>query len=174
MPKDCKTVKGKRGRPPLPPEEGKRFPLNMRTTKELRNKLAESAENSGRSMAQEVEFRLEKSFLSEDYMTLAFGDFRSSLFARSFLDVMKMIDDYFQKSPWEDQEAHTALRSATDEILLGHQPPDNLSPDTTKKAITIGRAITEIMRDGYKNELQKLAEKMAAKGATRTKGLIVK
>ena len=146
MPKDCKIVKGKRGRPPLPPEEGKRFPLNMRTTKELRNKLAESAENSGRSMAQEVEFRLEKSFLSEDYMTLAFGDFRSSLFARSFLD----------------------------EILLGHQPPDNLSPDTTKKAITIGRAITEIMRDGYKNELQKLAEKMAAKGATRTKGLIVK
>ena len=161
-------------------------------------------------MAQEVEFRLEKSFLTEDYMTLAFGDFKSSLFARSFLDVMKTIEDYMGKSPWEDFEAHTALRAAADEILLGHQPhipadlekrivvwtqrlhgwekkqkiweekgedgepPENPGPDPIEKAQIIGRAGVEVVRDGYKNELQKLAEIRTAERAIKIKGPILK
>src|SRR5262245_54272080 len=45
---------------------GKRYPLNMRTTKELRDKIEEAATASGRSLVQEVEFRLERSFKDED------------------------------------------------------------------------------------------------------------
>ena len=41
---------------------GKRYPLNMRTTKELRDKIEKAAMASGRSLVQEVEFRLERSF----------------------------------------------------------------------------------------------------------------
>jgi predicted HicB family RNase H-like nuclease len=41
---------------------GKRYPLNMRTTKELRDKVDGAAMASGRSLVQEVEFRLERSF----------------------------------------------------------------------------------------------------------------
>jgi hypothetical protein len=41
---------------------GKRYPLNMRTTKELREKIEAAARTSGRSLVQEVEFRLELSF----------------------------------------------------------------------------------------------------------------
>ncbi len=41
---------------------GKRHPLNMRTTKELRDKVDAAAMASGRSLVQEVEFRLERSF----------------------------------------------------------------------------------------------------------------
>lgn len=37
----------------------KRFPLNLRTTKELRIKLERSADKSGRSLVQEVEHRLD-------------------------------------------------------------------------------------------------------------------
>jgi hypothetical protein len=44
---------------PLP---GKRYPLNMRTTKELRDKIEAAAWASGRSLVQEVEYRLEQSF----------------------------------------------------------------------------------------------------------------
>jgi hypothetical protein len=40
---------------------GKRHPLNMRTTKELREKIERAALASGRSLVQEVEFRLEQS-----------------------------------------------------------------------------------------------------------------
>jgi hypothetical protein len=42
--------------------DGKRHPLNMRTTKELRDLLEASAQRSGRSLAQEVEARVQTSF----------------------------------------------------------------------------------------------------------------
>src|SRR5215467_13335325 len=45
---------------------GKRYPLNMRTTKELRDKIEEAAMASGRSLVQEVEFRLERSFRQQE------------------------------------------------------------------------------------------------------------
>jgi hypothetical protein len=45
---------------------GKRYPLNMRTTKELRDKIEAAAILSGRSLSQEVEFRLERSFQQQE------------------------------------------------------------------------------------------------------------
>ena len=45
---------------------GKRYPLNMRTTKELRDKIESAATVSGRSLVQEVESRLERSFQEEE------------------------------------------------------------------------------------------------------------
>jgi uncharacterized protein (DUF1778 family) len=41
-----------------PEPEGKRIPLMVRTTKELRQVLEDAAASSGRSLSQEVEFRL--------------------------------------------------------------------------------------------------------------------
>lgn len=46
---------------------GKRHPLNMRTTKLLRRKLEQEAREAGRSLAAEIEIRLEKSMLYTDY-----------------------------------------------------------------------------------------------------------
>ncbi|GGH12607.1 hypothetical protein GCM10007036_10590 [Alsobacter metallidurans] len=50
------------GRPKKSDEEAKRAPLGFRTTRELRAKLEEAADASGRSLAQEMEIRLERSF----------------------------------------------------------------------------------------------------------------
>jgi predicted DsbA family dithiol-disulfide isomerase len=47
------------------PPKGKRYPLNMRTTLELRQKIEGAAKLSGRSLVQEVEYRLEQSFERE-------------------------------------------------------------------------------------------------------------
>jgi hypothetical protein len=47
-------------------QEGKRHPLNMRTTAELRAKIEAAAAASGRSLVQEVEYRLERSFLADE------------------------------------------------------------------------------------------------------------
>ena len=44
-------------------KRGKRHPLNMRTTAKLRLQMEAAAEKSGRSLAQEVEYRLEASLL---------------------------------------------------------------------------------------------------------------
>jgi hypothetical protein len=49
-----KTTRGSSG--------GKRHPLNMRTTAEIRDRLEAAAAANGRSLAQEVESRLERSF----------------------------------------------------------------------------------------------------------------
>jgi len=61
---------------------GKRYPLNMRTTKELRDKIEEAAMASGRSLVQEVEFRLERSFREDD----AYGGPRLSPKLRMVVD----------------------------------------------------------------------------------------
>jgi Arc-like DNA binding domain len=48
-----------------PTGDGKRCPLNMRTTRETRERLEAAAAANGRSLAQEVEARLERSFQQE-------------------------------------------------------------------------------------------------------------
>ncbi len=68
----------------LPPGEGKRTPLNMRTTRELRERLEREAADSGRSLVQEVEFRLERSFRDEDALIKAFG-------GRATYDVLRVM-----------------------------------------------------------------------------------
>ncbi len=59
----------------LPPGKGKRVPLNMRTTREIRGDLEKAAANSGRSLAQEVEHRLERSFIEEANLEWAYKQF---------------------------------------------------------------------------------------------------
>jgi hypothetical protein len=46
----------------------KRYSLNMRTTHAMRKRIEDAAGQSGRSLLQEVEFRLEKSFVYEDML----------------------------------------------------------------------------------------------------------
>jgi hypothetical protein len=58
-------------------EPGKRFPLNMRTTREVREQLEAAAKASGRSLAQETEHRIARSFerqgLLHEVLELSFG-----------------------------------------------------------------------------------------------------
>jgi hypothetical protein len=59
-----------RGRPPLPKDQGKRYPIGIRTTKALKDSLAAARDASGRSMAQEIEFLLERALLDDDIRAL--------------------------------------------------------------------------------------------------------
>jgi uncharacterized protein (DUF1778 family) len=52
---------------------GKKHPLNMRTTKEMRRMLETAAHISGRSLVNEVESRLERSFYTDLLLDLAHG-----------------------------------------------------------------------------------------------------
>jgi hypothetical protein len=53
-----------RGRP-LDPNNGKRHPMGIRTTKRIKEKVEAAAQKSGRSVAAEIEWRLEASFLEQ-------------------------------------------------------------------------------------------------------------
>jgi Arc-like DNA binding dprotein len=54
--------------------KGKRIPLNMRTTRELRDRLDAAARASGRSLVQEVEYRIEQSFQTAEAAKAALDD----------------------------------------------------------------------------------------------------
>lgn len=71
-------------RPKLPPGEGKRFPLNTRTTKVLRDWMDAASKASGRSLSQEVEYRLERSFMEQDFAE----------------QIRRIIHDELQSSDW--------------------------------------------------------------------------
>jgi hypothetical protein len=55
----------KRGRPPLPEAERKRGIVTFRATDALRQQIADAAKLAGRSISEEIEFRLGRSFLQE-------------------------------------------------------------------------------------------------------------
>ncbi len=74
MPKTIQTAKKRgRGRPKLAPGEGKRYPLSLRTTREIRELIEREAILSGRSLAQEAEYRIQKSFVDERAKYEEFG-----------------------------------------------------------------------------------------------------
>lgn len=58
--------KRKRGRPPLGPYSGKRKNFTTRITAEGKLRLQNAAKSAGRSLSQEIEYRLERSFLMDD------------------------------------------------------------------------------------------------------------
>jgi hypothetical protein len=111
--------KKKRGRPTLPADEGKRFPLNMRTTKELRDRLESAAARTGRSLAQEVESRLEASFLTEDVKWEEFGGSEKHQIFRLMSAAAETIESR-KSRPWlTDEIAAIAVNAAW--IILASQ-----------------------------------------------------
>jgi TraY domain len=62
---------GRGGRPARTPEPGERFPMSFRATPELKAKLVLACEVNGRSLAQEIEFRLEGSFREQELIERA-------------------------------------------------------------------------------------------------------
>ncbi|MGH1592231.1 TraY domain-containing protein [Methylobacterium phyllosphaerae] len=79
----------------LPEGEGKRIPLNMRTTRETRERLEQAAEKSGRSLAQEIEIRLERSFDFQNIIaqTISYTAEQATAQTRDLLDRYKALAD---------------------------------------------------------------------------------
>src|SRR6187431_2169794 len=71
----------------------KRYPLNMRTTKSLRMRLERAAAKSGRSLAQEVERRLERSLDLDQHLVVAHGDRWAPIFVAKEDELWAMLGD---------------------------------------------------------------------------------
>lgn len=121
MPK--RTVKG----------SGKKSPLNMRTTQALRKKLEKAAGLSGRSLVQEVEFRLEQSFARED-----FGKLHISTLMWRVYDCCVLIEAYTGKNCFED-DAVRSLLVAVAELIS----PTPLDPNNRDPAYLLGYAVAQ-------------------------------
>lgn len=132
-------------RPKREPEPGERVGLSLRVTPEIRTRLVAAHQASGRSLSQEAEFRLERSFDREDLLidvlTLAFG---SKVVAGFFLLIThamvaaastpnQAVDSTFdQRSTWLDDSA-AFDRAATAAMIVLHQlHPTGLGTDFAK------------------------------------------
>lgn len=131
-----KTVKGAGG--------GKRYPLNMRTTKETRERLEAAAAANGRSLAQEVETRLEQSFADQE----RFGGPEMldivNVMAGAFLRGGKLGARDSQHPEWTPAEwmsdlfcYHVAVRSVTDALIAAEPKlpwPEDMDPEKKEEA----------------------------------------
>jgi hypothetical protein len=124
---------------------GKRFPLNMRTNQAMRDKLQAAASESGRSLVQEVESRLERSFdmdrigqLSE----LTFGAVQTELVVRILLLTIRGIETHMGARWYESAEARKAVADAFPIIL------DNVAATHGKKFTSREALIATLYRDG--------------------------
>jgi len=96
----------------LPPGKGKRVPLNMRTTLELRDRVAKAAADSGRSLVQEVETRLESTFLQEDVIAREFGGREATALFRMMGAAAELIEATSGKKWLEDWNTSRAVLQA--------------------------------------------------------------
>jgi hypothetical protein len=110
-----------RGRPALPEGAGKRYSLGIRTTKELRDALKAAADASGRSVAHEIEQRLERSLTVE---TVAYGGPRLAALFRQLAAMLYGKNLEIGSDVFSDFGKAHDLLSAWRDILH-----DNIMPD---------------------------------------------
>jgi hypothetical protein len=71
-------TRGKIGRPSTAPRSGERIGMSLRVTPDIKQRLERSALETGRSLSQEAELRLERSFRDDDLlpqlMAAAYGE----------------------------------------------------------------------------------------------------
>ena len=131
-----KKARGRPGRKPLRQGKVKRDAFTVRTTSELRSKMEAAAARSGRSLSQEIDHRLEMSFVAGEIVTALSAD---SVLADKLLEVIKIkaalsealapadlwatIDA--QKPRWDDQLFSRTMGSVAD-VLIGGIYPDDL------------------------------------------------
>jgi plasmid stability protein len=84
-----------RGRPPLSPEQRKRNNVTLRLRDELKQQLEARADASGRSLSEEMEFRLENSLKYEHVAAdiyRSFGGLENFAVARVLSEVTKALE----------------------------------------------------------------------------------
>ena len=139
-------AKKKRGRPALPPEEGKRYPLNMRTTKALRNRLQKAASTSGRSLAHETELRLERSFAREDDLSGLFGGKATYHLMVMLGTIINLVQEQTGKKWAEDPRTYAEVMDAVSVFMEVFRPAD--AKGLRGAFVTsIGRELVELIID---------------------------
>ena len=158
---------------------GKRHPLNMRTTKELRERLEAAAAASGRSLAQEVEARLQRSFDQDQRLQDAFGSVKLFNLMRSIAATMEAagllanFDAGGAAQSSRDWLGHPyaydqAIRRAV-QILEAGRPPGEIErpqlelPSNQDRLAMIAVLGGREMADKYTKELERKLERIAGR-----------
>ncbi len=119
---------------PRGPYADKRRTLTTRITDRTRKRLDKAAQATGRSLSQEIEFRLEQSFAEEKTQSFveavavrgvydSFGREDIFLVARLLSTAIQMIETRTGKIWMDDPEAHRQTQEAAIKVLDAFRPP---------------------------------------------------
>ena len=112
------------GRPPASPDGPKRAAIGLRASNDLRSRLEAAAAETGRSLSQEAEIRLEQSFESDS----AFGGAEQAALLRMMAAAAQLIEARTGKSWLEDFDTGYAVSAAWRQLVnmsLPHVPDDD-------------------------------------------------
>jgi len=116
---------------------GKSSVFSTRIRPDLKKKLGQAAQRSGRSLSQEVEHRLNRSFVEDEKIAETFGDRRTFILMRMMADAIQLADaDQFGNSSvhWTvDPLKFETMVSAALGILEAFWPEGDIPPDALPK-----------------------------------------
>ncbi len=107
------SKQARRGRPPLKSGEAKRASFNTRLRNALKEHLEESARAAGRSLSEEIETRLERSF----DRTESLGGLEYEALFQMMAAAARVIEARLGRSPFSDPMASAVARNAWRQII---------------------------------------------------------
>lgn len=125
------STQRRRGRPPLKPGTPKRSSFNTRLRSKLKERLEAEAQEAGRSLSEEIEFRLEQSFRDED----TFGGAPMASLFRLLAAAAQIIENDTGKSRDDDWDTYMITNEAWRALISASSPPvpdeirDEANPD---------------------------------------------
>jgi len=115
--------------------------LSIRTSVDLRSKLQNSLEESGRSLTQEVEMRLEKSFQTDEFV----GGQRNAAFLNLLGAGVRDIELSTGQSWLEDGETWLKVAEQVVGLIEARKPDrENLAKDPVKDESAIAKRIPNL------------------------------
>jgi hypothetical protein len=123
------STKRRLGRPPKPKEELKSRNLTFRAREKLRDSLQQAAHENGRSISEEIEYRLESTFKEQEVIIRALGGPDAEYLVRPILFFLGLLRT--RQIKWKDDpDAAGAMRQAigliAEAVFCPSAPPRNL------------------------------------------------
>jgi Arc-like DNA binding domain len=128
--KPARAARG-RGRPPIPEADRKRANLTFRTRSGMREKLEAAAAQSGRSVSEEVEYRLERSFQQAESIADILGGVATANLLLLISMAIQEVEKATGKSWREDAGTYDRMKLAAIYILNEAPRPDEATKTPT-------------------------------------------
>jgi hypothetical protein len=118
-------------RKPGRPSKGKRGNFTFRVTEKLRNQLVAGAEESGLSVSEEIERRLDESFNSAGIVAQVLGGPHNSALILTIASAIRTVESLSGKKWNEDHGTNLAMRTAVSGVLDFVKTPSEVADDAS-------------------------------------------
>ena len=124
-----------RGRPKADPDRVKRSPVTLRTNRVLYNRVSGSARANGRSISEEIEFRLVEAYAGESL----YGGPRIAAVLRYLAAAAGAIAARYRRAPLDDRTTFNSLKRAWFRIIEDEAPSAEKATDVEQFTVLLRR-----------------------------------